>query len=104
MAACPFPHQPAQRAGRHNGTPTREPLEPQRPLIRFASMGDGKVYNEVTKVTAKDGEVLLDGPDGVDVKVTPEAAEETADALIAGAVQANGQRRLKGHPHRPQEH
>jgi membrane peptidoglycan carboxypeptidase len=63
-------------------------------------MGDGKTYDEVTKVTAKDGEVILDGPDGVDVKVTPEAAEETADALINGAMKANGQRRMRGNPHR----
>jgi hypothetical protein len=47
-------------------------------------------------VTAKDGEVILDGPDAVDVKVTPEAAEETADNLIEGAVVARGQRIMKG--------
>jgi hypothetical protein len=28
---------------------------------------------------AEDGEVILDCPDGVDVRITPEAAEETAD-------------------------
>jgi hypothetical protein len=41
-------------------------------------MADDTTYDEATKVTAKDGEVILDGPDGVDVKVTPEAAEQTA--------------------------
>ena len=60
-----------------------------------------KVYNEATEVTAKDGEVILDGPDAVDVKITPEAAEETADNLIDGAVEACGQRRLKNLPHKP---
>jgi hypothetical protein len=30
-----------------------------------------KLYDEATKVTAKDGEVILDGPDAVDVKITP---------------------------------
>ena len=40
-----------------------------------------KLYEEATEATAKDGEVILDGPDAVDVKVTPEAAEETADKL-----------------------
>lgn len=60
-----------------------------------------KLYDEATDVTAQDGEVILDGPDAVDVKVTPEAAEETADNLIEGAVKARGQRRLKGLPHQP---
>jgi hypothetical protein len=65
-------------------------------------MKQDKLYNEATEVTAKDGEVILDGPDAVDVKVTPEAAEETADNLIEGAVEARGQRRLKGLPHKSQ--
>jgi hypothetical protein len=59
-----------------------------------------KLYDEPTEVSAKDGEVILDGPDGVDVKVTPEAAEQTADNLIEGAVIARGQRRLKDLPHK----
>jgi hypothetical protein len=60
------------------------------------------LYNEATEVSATDGEVVLDGPDGVDVKVTPEAAEQTADNLVEGAVKARGQRRLKNLPHKPQ--
>lgn len=63
-------------------------------------MARDKLYDEATDVTAKDGEVILDGPDAVDVKITPEAAEETADNLIEGAVEARGQRRLKDLPHR----
>jgi hypothetical protein len=66
------------------------------------AMTQDKVYDEATKVTAKDGEVILDGPDAVDVKITPEAAEETADNLIDGAVKAAGQRRLKDLPHKAQ--
>ena len=60
-----------------------------------------KLYDEATEVTAKDGEVILDGPDGVDVKITPEAAEKTADNLIDGAVMALGQQRMKNISHRP---
>ena len=63
-------------------------------------MARDKLYNEATKVTAKDGEVILDGPDAIDVKVTPEAAEETADNLIEGVAEARGQRRLKNLPHK----
>jgi len=44
-------------------------------LVRSALMDDGKVYDEATKVTAKNGEVILDGPDGVDVKLTPKPRE-----------------------------
>jgi hypothetical protein len=65
-------------------------------------MARDKLYDEATEVTAKDGEVILDGPDAVDVKVTPEAAVETADNLIEGAAMAAGQRRLKNSAHKPQ--
>jgi hypothetical protein len=61
-----------------------------------------ELYDEATQVSAKDGEVMLDGPDGVDVKMTPEAAEKTAEELEKGAVEAAGQRRLQRLPHRGQ--
>ena len=64
-------------------------------------MLDDKLYDEATEVTARDGAVILDGPDGVDVQVTPEAAEQTADNLVEGAVKARGQRRLRNLPHKP---
>ena len=63
-------------------------------------MHQDKLYDEATEVTAEDGEVILDGPDAVDVRITPEAAERTADRLIEGAAKATGQRRLKNLPHR----
>ena len=62
-------------------------------------MSDGKVYDEVTKVSAKNGDVILDGPDGVDVKMTPEAAAETGHELIDGAMKATGQQRMRNNPH-----
>lgn len=68
--------------------------------IVFAAVTRDKLYDEATDVTAKDGEVILDGPDAVDVKVTPEAAEQTADNLIEGAMKARGQRRLGDLPHK----
>jgi hypothetical protein len=40
------------------------------------------------KATAEDGVVVLDGPDGVAVTMTPEAAELTAESLHAAAAQA----------------
>ena len=53
---------------------------------------DEKVYDEPTRVDAQDGTVVLDGPDGVAVSMTPDAALETSDRLLFGAAQAMGQR------------
>ncbi|MFN3389173.1 MAG: hypothetical protein ACK40O_09575 [Allosphingosinicella sp.] len=52
---------------------------------------DDKVYDEATKVDAHEGRVVLDGPDGVAVLMTPEAAEETSHRLLEGALDARGQ-------------
>lgn len=46
---------------------------------------------EPSKVTAENGLVFVDGPDGVAVTMTPEAAEETSQRLLDGAAQAIGQ-------------
>ncbi|RYG87206.1 MAG: hypothetical protein EON59_08100 [Alphaproteobacteria bacterium] len=48
--------------------------------------------NALPSVTADQGDVEVDGPDGIDVWLTPEAAAETSDRLLAGATQAMGQR------------
>ena len=58
-------------------------------------MTDKQLFSEASDVTSEDGQVLLDGPDGVDVALTPEAAEETGDRLIEHAANAAGQRRIK---------
>ena len=57
---------------------------------------DDEIYDEPTKVEAEDGKVILDGPDGVDVMMTPEAAEETSERLLWGAAKAQGQKIQKG--------
>lgn len=62
---------------------------------------DGKIYDEPTEVTAKDGNVVLDGPDGVDVSVTPEAAEETSNRLFDAAAEARGQEIMRKHRSKP---
>lgn len=50
------------------------------------------------RATAQDGLVLLDGPNGVAVTMTAEAAELTAESLRLAAAQA------RGSPHaRPEE-
>jgi hypothetical protein len=59
------------------------------------------IFDEPSKVAAVDGSVELDGPDAVDIAMTPEAAEETADRLTDESMKARGQRRLKDIPHQP---
>ena len=50
-----------------------------------------KVYDEPGTVSAEDGVIHLDGPDSVDVRLTVDAAEETSDRLLSGALKARGQ-------------
>ena len=57
-------------------------------------MGSKELFDEATEIKAVDGQVELDGPDGVDVALTPEAAEETADRMFRASAEAAGQRRL----------
>lgn len=60
-------------------------------------------YDEPSNVAAVDGAVEVDGPDAVDVALTPEAAEETSERLLGQAFKARGQRRMKNYPHRGQD-
>jgi hypothetical protein len=54
-------------------------------------VGSEPVYDEATKVDAENGEVVLRGPDGVAVSMTPKAAQETAHRLRTGADKAAAQ-------------
>ena len=54
-------------------------------------MSDEEIYDEPSDVTAEEGVVSVKGPDAVDVRLTPEAADETSDRLLHGALQARGQ-------------
>ncbi len=47
--------------------------------------------NQPGEAVAEDGFVLLDGPDGAAVSMTPDAAEETGRRLIAAAQDARRQ-------------
>ena len=54
-------------------------------------MGSKAPYNRPSLVSAEEGEVLMDGPDGLATALTPDAAEETARRLIAAASEARRQ-------------
>lgn len=55
-------------------------------------MENEKIYDEASEVDAEDGIVNVKGPDAVDVRLTPNAAEETSERLNTGAMKARGQR------------
>jgi hypothetical protein len=48
--------------------------------------------------SVEQGVVLLDGPDGVAIAMTPEAALETGRRLMAAAKEAAGQASAEAHP------
>jgi hypothetical protein len=47
-----------------------------------------KAHDVPTNVTAEEGEVMLDGPDGLAVSFTPEAASKSASAIAEAASRA----------------
>ena len=49
-------------------------------------------YDEPSQVEAEEGDVVVDGPDGVAVSLTPEAAIETSERLLYAGLKAQGQR------------
>lgn len=69
--------------------------------VRYRGMAQRKIYKEPSDVEAREGAVAVEGPDEVDIELTPEAAEETSERLLTSSMEARGQRRLKDHPHRP---
>jgi hypothetical protein len=61
-------------------------------------------FSKPSEVIAEKGRVLVDGPDDVNVALTPQAALETGERLIDEAAKAAGQARaerqdqeLRGH-------
>jgi len=52
---------------------------------------DNKIYDDPSEITAEEGAVTVKGPDAVDVKLTPEAAEETSNRMLEGSMKARGQ-------------
>jgi hypothetical protein len=54
-------------------------------------MTDKEIHDEASEVTADEGAVDVKGPGEVDVRFTPEAAEETSNRLLEGSLKARGQ-------------
>ena len=60
-------------------------------------MDHDRTHDQPSDVEAKDGEVVVDGPDHVAVTLTPDAAMETSERLFDGAVKAQGQQVERGY-------
>jgi len=58
---------------------------------------DDTIYDEPSEVTVEDGVVALKGPDAVDVRLTPDAAEETSNRILEGSMKARGQAYFNRH-------
>jgi hypothetical protein len=52
--------------------------------------------NTPTKATAEQGQVMLDGPGGLALSMTPAAADASAEALARAAAEAQAQAPGKG--------
>ena len=54
---------------------------------------DSHIHNQPSETSAEDGVVFVDGPDGLAITFTPEAAETTSERLLVAAMTAQAQRR-----------
>jgi hypothetical protein len=50
-----------------------------------------KAYDQPSTVTPVDGEVAVNGPDGVGLSMTPDAAHQTGERLRDAAAEARNQ-------------
>ena len=46
---------------------------------------------QASEVVAEEGNIIIEGPDGVAVTMSPEAAEETAHRLLRAVSEARGE-------------
>ena len=56
-------------------------------------------HDQASNVGVEEGEVHIDGPDGVVLALTPRVALETSDGLAEGAATAADQRAMKSEQH-----
>jgi hypothetical protein len=54
-----------------------------------------EVFDMPSEVSAEEGDVVVDGPDGVAFAMTPDAAAETSDRMLEQAAMARGQQLRK---------
>jgi hypothetical protein len=59
--------------------------------VRRSIMAE-RIHDETSEVSVEAGVVIVDGPDGVAVTLTPEAALDASERLAAAAIVALGHR------------
>lgn len=65
--------------------------------------GKKRLFDDPSEVEAAEGNVEVEGPDDVDIALTPGAAEETSERLLDKAMQARGQRRMDDLSQKPRD-
>lgn len=60
-----------------------------------------RLFSDPSDVEAQEGRVEVEGPDEVDIALTPEAAEETSERLLEKSMKARGQRHMRDLAHKP---
>lgn len=65
--------------------------EPSSRPRRLSNMNKAPIYEEPSEVVVRDGAVVIEGPDTVEVSLTPDAARETSDRLLEAAMRARGE-------------
>ena len=54
-------------------------------------MPEHPIHDIACQIVARDGVVTIAGPDDIEISLTPDAAVETSDRLLHGAMKARGQ-------------
>ena len=66
-------------------------------------MSSTGAHSVPSEVAAEQGEVIVEGPDGVAVVLTADAAEETARRILAAVGEARQQRGVDAKPGGPEQ-
>ena len=61
-------------------------------------MDSHNAHGDPSEVMAEEGDVIVEGPNGVAVTLTPEAAEETGRRMLRAASDARRQLEAAGRP------
>jgi hypothetical protein len=83
-------------------------MEPDKWIVRWNGTKTGGRYasapadQTAMDVAAEESEVLIEGPEGIALPMTPEAADESSDRLYDRTGEARGQRIMRPEARKPQ--
>jgi hypothetical protein len=70
----------------------REQEQAQSRCSDMRNQTHNRTHDTLGEIDAEQGEVIVDGPDGIAFSLTPEAAEELSERLKQAAAKARSQR------------